>query len=68
MTRRGFLLFALMAVVWGIAYMLIRIAVAEISPATLVFARTAIGAAVLLPFAVARVDFRPTLARWRSGA
>jgi drug/metabolite transporter (DMT)-like permease len=54
-----------MAVVWGIAYMLIRIAVAELNPATVVFARTAIGVAVLLPFALLRVDFRPTLARWR---
>jgi drug/metabolite transporter (DMT)-like permease len=64
-TTRGVLLFGLMAVVWGIAYMLIRIAVAEISPATLVFARTAIGVAVLLPVALLRVEFRPTLRRWR---
>jgi drug/metabolite transporter (DMT)-like permease len=54
-----------MSMVWGIAYLLIRIAVAEISPATLVFGRTVIGAAVLLPVAVLRVDFRPTLRRWR---
>jgi drug/metabolite transporter (DMT)-like permease len=54
-----------MSVVWGIAYMLIRIAVAEMTPATLVFGRTAIGAALLLPIALTRVDFRPTLHRWR---
>ena len=42
MTRRGLVLFALMAVIWGIPYLFIRVAVAEISPATLVFARTAI--------------------------
>jgi drug/metabolite transporter (DMT)-like permease len=64
-TRRGILLFALMSIVWGIAYMLIRIAVSEITPATLVFGRTAIGAAVLVPIALLRVDFRETLARWR---
>jgi len=63
-TRRGILLFALMALVWGIAYMLIRIAVSEITPATLVFARTAIGTAVLLPIALLKVDFRETLRRW----
>jgi hypothetical protein len=35
MTRRGLLLFALMSVIWGIPYLFIRIAVAEISPAVL---------------------------------
>jgi drug/metabolite transporter (DMT)-like permease len=65
MSRRGILLFALMSVVWGIAYMLIRIAVSEITPATLVFGRSAIGAAVLLPIAILRVDLRPAIRRWR---
>ena len=54
-----------MSVIWGIPYLFIRVAVAEISPATLVFARTAIGAAILLPIAIARVDLRAVLARWR---
>ena len=57
-------LFAAMAVIWGIPYLLIRVAVAEVSPPVLVFARTTIGAAVLLPVALARVDLRPTLRRW----
>ena len=65
MTRRAFVLFALMSVIWGIPYLLIRVAVAEISPATLVFARTGIAALILLPIAVARLDLRPVLARWR---
>jgi drug/metabolite transporter (DMT)-like permease len=65
MTRRGLALFALMSVIWGIPYLFIRVAVAEITPATLVFARTAIGAAILLPLATARVDLRAVLARWR---
>jgi drug/metabolite transporter (DMT)-like permease len=64
-TRRGLTLFALMSVIWGIPYLLIRVAVGEISPATLVLARTTIAAAILLPFAVARLDLRPILARWR---
>jgi drug/metabolite transporter (DMT)-like permease len=38
--------------------------VAEISPATLVLARTAVATAILLPIALRRVDFRPILARW----
>jgi drug/metabolite transporter (DMT)-like permease len=65
MTRRGVVLFALMSVIWGIPYLFIRIAVSEITPATLVLARTALAAAILLPIAVARVDLRPILARWR---
>ncbi len=64
MTRRGLVLFALMSVIWGIPYLFIRIAVDEISPAMLVFGRTTIGAAILLPIALARVDLRPVLRRW----
>ena len=64
MTRRGLILFALMSVMWGIPYLFIRIAVAEITPATLVLWRTAIAAAILLPIAIARVDLRAVLARW----
>ena len=65
MTRRGLVLFALMSVIWGIPYLFIRVAVGEITPATLVFARTAIAAAILLPIALLRVDLRPVLRRWR---
>jgi drug/metabolite transporter (DMT)-like permease len=65
MTRRGLILFAAMSVMWGIPYLFIRIAVAEISPAVLVLTRTALATAILLPIALARVDLRPILARWR---
>jgi drug/metabolite transporter (DMT)-like permease len=64
MTRRGLLLFGLMSVIWGIPYLFIRVAVAEISPATLVLWRTAIAVAILLPIALVRVDLRPIFARW----
>ena len=64
-TRRGLVLFGLMSVIWGIPYLFIRVAVAEITPAALVLARTALAAAILLPIALARVDLRPVLARWR---
>ena len=65
MTRRALILFGLMSLIWGIPYLFIRVAVEELSPATLVFARTAIGAVVLLPIALARTDLRPVLQRWR---
>ncbi len=65
MTRRGLVLFGLMSIIWGIPYLFIRVAVAEITPATLVFVRTAIAAAILVPIALLRVDLRPVLRRWR---
>ena len=65
MSRRALLLFALMSIIWGIPYLFIRIAVGEVTPATLVFGRTAIAAAILLPVALSRTDLRPVLERWR---
>ena len=65
MSRRALLLFAAMSIIWGIPYLFIRIAVAEITPATLVLGRTAIAAAILLPIAVVHTDLRQVLARWR---
>jgi drug/metabolite transporter (DMT)-like permease len=61
---RPLLLFVLMSILWGIPYLFIRIAVAEVSPPFLVLARTAIASAILIPIALARVDMRPVLARW----
>ena len=63
--RRALILFAMMSVIWGIPYLLIRVAVKEISPATLVFARTGIATLVLLPIALLRTDLRSVLERWR---
>jgi len=54
-----------MCVIWGIPYLLIKIAVSELTPASLVFLRTAIGAALLLPIAAARNDLRPLLPHWK---
>ena len=65
MTRRALVLFGLMSLIWGIPYLFIRVAVAEVSPATLVFARSAIAAVILLPIALLRGDLRPVLQRWR---
>jgi len=48
-TKRGWLLFATMGVIWGIPYLLIRIAVRDIAPPTLVFFRTAGAGLAFLP-------------------
>ena len=57
-TRRSLLLFVAMSVIWGIPYLFIRIAVSDLNPAVLVFARTGIGALILLPIALARSELR----------
>jgi drug/metabolite transporter (DMT)-like permease len=65
MTRRGWILFAAMCVIWGIPYLLIKVAVRQLAPADLVFARTAIGTVLLLPLALGRGQVRPLLSSWR---
>jgi len=58
MTRRGWVLFVALCVIWGLPYLLIRIAVRQIDPATLVFLRTAPVAVLLLPWAAASGSLR----------
>ncbi|GGK70160.1 membrane protein [Planomonospora parontospora subsp. parontospora] len=65
MSRRGWGLFAMMSVIWGIPYLLIKVAVDEVSVPVLVFARTAVGAAVLLPLALYGGRLRGILRHWR---
>ncbi len=65
MTRRGWLLFGAMCLIWGIPYLLIKVAVRHISPADLVFGRTAIGTLLLLPVALGRGQVRVVLEKWR---
>jgi drug/metabolite transporter (DMT)-like permease len=64
-TRRGWLLFGAMCVIWGIPYLMIRVAVREVSPATLVFLRSGLAALALIPLAAARGELRQLLPRWR---
>jgi drug/metabolite transporter (DMT)-like permease len=64
-TRRGWILFAAMGVIWGIPYLLIKVAVRDVTPAVLVLGRTGIGTALLLPIAAMRGELRPVLSRWK---
>jgi drug/metabolite transporter (DMT)-like permease len=66
MTRRGWALFVAMAIIWGIPYLLIKVAVADLSPVVLVLLRTGIGALLLVPFAAARGSLAPLLPHWRA--
>ncbi len=65
MSRRGLWLFVTLGVAWGIPYLLIKIAVTELSPAELVLARTTLAALLLLPIAMLRGAIRPALRRWK---
>lgn len=65
MGRRGWLLFAAMSLIWGVPYLLIKVAVGGVAPPVLVLARVAIGAALLLPIAIRRRELAPLLPRWR---
>ena len=66
MSRRGWILFATVGVVWGIPYLLIKVAVGSFNPATVVFFRTTVGALLLLPLTMLRGELRPVLTRWRA--
>jgi drug/metabolite transporter (DMT)-like permease len=65
-TRRGWLLFGALGLIWGMPYLLIKVAVRDVTPASLVFLRTALGAALLAPLVVRRGTARALLARWRT--
>jgi drug/metabolite transporter (DMT)-like permease len=58
------LLFVAMSVIWGLPYLFIRIAVSDLSPVMLVFARTTIGALILLPIVIWRGELRGLFKSW----
>ena len=57
MTKRGLALFAAMAFIWGIPYLLIRIAVRELDPGVLVFGRTVPAAIIMLTLVAYKKQF-----------
>lgn len=63
-TTEGWVLFGVMGVVWGVPYLLIKVAVEDLSPPMVVFGRTAIAAVPLVAIAANRGAIRPALSRW----
>ncbi len=59
MSRKGWLLFIALCVIWGLPYLLIRVAVRELPPPALIFLRTAPAALLLVPLALHRRELRP---------
>ncbi|WP_232663452.1 DMT family transporter [Pseudonocardia sp. TRM90224] len=65
MTRRGWLLFLGLSVIWGVPYLMIRVAVEDLDPLIVAFARTALGALLLLPIALYQRTLWPVFRRWK---
>lgn len=65
MTRRGWVYFVGLGIIWGLPYLLIRVSVRELSPPLLVFIRTGGAALVLVPLAAAKGQLLPAIRRWR---
>jgi drug/metabolite transporter (DMT)-like permease len=59
------MLFIALSVCWGIPYLFIRVAVADLDPLIVAFGRTAIGGLLLIPLAIRKRAFRPLLPHWR---
>jgi drug/metabolite transporter (DMT)-like permease len=60
-------LFVAMSVIWGVPYLLIKVAVGEFSPVVVVFLRCVVGAALLLPWTLARGGLGSALRQhWRA--
>jgi drug/metabolite transporter (DMT)-like permease len=65
MSARGWWLFAVVAVLWGIPYLFIKLAVEDLSPAMVAFGRIAVAFVVLLPYAWYKGAFRGLRTRWK---
>jgi len=68
MSRRGWLLFISLGLIWGTPYFFIKVAVTEMSPMFVVASRLILAALVLLPltFILDRAGLRLVSHRWRA--
>jgi drug/metabolite transporter (DMT)-like permease len=57
-SRKSLFYFLLVGFLWGIPYLLMKVAVEEIPPSAIVAGRTLIGAAILIPVALYRKTFK----------
>lgn len=64
MSRRGFLLFMAIGLAWGVPYFFLAVAGKDFSTPSIIFSRVVIGAAILVPFAIKRGDFKAALKAW----
>lgn len=65
MSSRGLILFSLAGLFWGLPYFFIALALESFSTPTIVFARTFLGALVLIPYAAITGGLIKALRAWR---
>ena len=65
MTTRGWVLFGAMGIIWGVPYLLIKVADGGVSVPVLVLARVATASLLLLPVALRRGRLRTLRPYWR---
>jgi len=67
MSRKSWFLFFAVGFLWGIPYLLIRVAVNEhIHPSIVVISRVTVGAALLIPFSMRRKALGAALVEWKT--
>ena len=64
-SRRGWILFAALGIIWGIPYLLIKVSVDSLSTPMVVFGRLIIGAVILLPIAIGTRQLGQLRGHWR---
>ena len=64
MSREAWVLFAALSFVWGIPYLLIKVAVIELFPAAVASGRTLLASVILIPLAASQSALRPALRLW----
>ena len=64
MSRKGLILFLIAGLFWGLPYFFIAIALESFSTPSIVFARTFIGALVLIPYALLTGGLKSVLKAW----
>jgi drug/metabolite transporter (DMT)-like permease len=63
-STRGLILFSMAGLFWGLPYFFIALALESFSTPTIVFARTFLGALVLIPYAALTGGLKPALKAW----
>jgi len=64
MTKRAWIYFWAVGIIWGMPYLMIRIAVETLDPLIIAAGRTLIGSLLLLPVAIHRKALAPVLRHW----
>ena len=65
MSRRGWLLFSLVGLLWGVPYLFMKVAIEELSTPMIVFSRLAIGASLLVPLALREGTLKGAVKYWK---